>query len=63
VTAVGRCAAPGCPELPTWTVRATSAAYAVPPVPVCESHRDELLRSLAEQNETDPSLAVVVLPW
>jgi hypothetical protein len=63
VSAVGRCSAPGCPEIPTWSVRATSAAFAVPPVPVCETHRDELLRSLAEQSATDPSLAVNVFPW
>lgn len=57
------CSAPSCTELATWTVRAASDAFAVPPVPVCDTHRDVLLRSLAEQNETDPSLALSVSPW
>lgn len=57
------CSAPGCSELATWTVRAASAAFAVAPVPVCDTHRDVLLHSLAEQNERDPSLAFSVQPW
>ena len=56
------CAAPGCDASATWSIRAVAPWLTVDALPVCTTHRDALLSSLAD-NADASGLDVSVIPW
>lgn len=59
MTAVPRCAAPGCDESPEALLEVEVAGVYLPPVPVCEAHRT----AVAARYAGAPRGRLKVTPW